>query len=488
MVSVYLSNQNIVILDGGASGGHVTLKAQYLLRDTEGCVINGIVTDADAFVRIVGAFWKEKSLPRKNVRLVLGSSQLATRLVTMPALRPKGALQFLSEEFGDVERAADPLFSSTLLDQDRRTKLCRVLAVQADRGFIQSYLRLFASFGVEIASVLSSLDCAVRLLQEAAECRQRTCLVQIMEENYMTVLVFVEGAYVYSSRKRMFNEPGTADYCAEAAQAVSNLEQFLRANYKEHPLQSVYLYGFGAADFDRCRTEIMAAVPDREVAPLPADGLIRSPADRAETDGGVLFPAGGLLRAERKLTFLDRRAARGASSGPLRSALPAAALLAVLLALFAVLSLIELHGRHRLKELNRQLDVMDAQRSDADYGDMSVRAENERLLADGLQTAWDDLSSYPLVNDRVDRALQTCAAGDAEVRITGYDSATGVLLLDATVKDMEKVHPFIARLRQENLFAEVDYNGYSYQEQPGNWRVDVSCRLNASAGRTEAGK
>ena len=122
MIALHLSNRHIRIVDGTVSGQRVTVQAMYDEEDTRGCILNGIVMDVDAFSDLMRTIWEKYNLPRKDVHLVINSSQFTTKILELPKQSEKLLMQFISREFSDVERIEDPVYSYYLLDDKTETR------------------------------------------------------------------------------------------------------------------------------------------------------------------------------------------------------------------------------------------------------------------------------------------------------------------------------------------------------------------------------
>ncbi len=65
------------------------------------------------------------------------------------------------------------------------------------------FLELFSEIGVEVAGVNTALGCAVRLLERLPDLKERP-VIQLMEDNNLTNILWADGGYEYSSRSRLF--------------------------------------------------------------------------------------------------------------------------------------------------------------------------------------------------------------------------------------------------------------------------------------------
>ena len=78
--------------------------------------------DVDAISDFMRTIWGKYNLPRKDVHLVINSSQFTTKILELPKQSEKLLMQFISREFSDVERVEDPVYSYYLLDDKTETR------------------------------------------------------------------------------------------------------------------------------------------------------------------------------------------------------------------------------------------------------------------------------------------------------------------------------------------------------------------------------
>ena len=478
MVALYLSNRTILAAVG--SGGRGSVSVQKLCRKTDenGCIVGGIVTDAEEFKRLLSAFWEENALPKKDVTLVVDSAQFISRAVDVPVMNEQKTREFLRLEFSSVERAADPIFSWQILTRDRKTKMDRVLATMVERTFIRSYVELFAAMGITLDAVIPALLGAVQVLGKLPQLHSGTALVQLMDEAYVTSVLFSDGVYTYSSKKRMFNEQDTPAYGAELAQTVSNMLQFVQAQRMEKALNAVYFCG--AQKLESCVASIRAI--EMEGAALDASPVIRL---SGETEGcEFLCAAGGLLKADGVSVLAQYRAGirQPASRGRIRNL--ALVLLGFTVLAGALLALL-LSRQAKLRALNAYNTDADHLAQAAEYDSANAELNGKLAQYNAYLAAEKDIESYPVADSGLNAVLAECADGLANLDIISYDAETGILKFNATAAEVEKINQFVDLLRQRDSFESVSYTGYAWQEQEGQWLINVVCYLSESAGKGE---
>ena len=92
---IYLANQQIQVITGTPGNRKISVADCYTEDAPDGCIINGMIMDADAFVSFMQNFWTTHNLPTKDVILVINSTKFIGKNIEMPLLNPKKTEEFI---------------------------------------------------------------------------------------------------------------------------------------------------------------------------------------------------------------------------------------------------------------------------------------------------------------------------------------------------------------------------------------------------------
>ena len=92
----------------------------------------------------------------------------------------------------------------------------------------------------------------LRLLHAMPSLQSMTFVCLCFEGSSVLSLLVENGAYRYSSRSRVFSEPGTLDFGTEITRSVSGTMQFHTAGRPASPLTDVFYAGCPDDDFEVC--------------------------------------------------------------------------------------------------------------------------------------------------------------------------------------------------------------------------------------------
>lgn len=226
--------------------------------------------------RAVGALWQAHDLATRGITLVLPDEAVTTHTVTaprMPESRLEELVQHEMRAHDGQPVAADYLPLGT--DADGRQQLfCAACRKETMAG----YLAMADRLGLRLGSVTVPMAGRLRLLRAMPSLQSMTFVCLCFEGSSVLSLLVENGAYRYSSRSRVFSEPGTLDFGTEMTRSVSGTMQFHTTGRPASPLTDVFYAGCPDDDFEVCLAGI------RELG-LRVSRLPECPAFRALPNG-----------------------------------------------------------------------------------------------------------------------------------------------------------------------------------------------------------
>lgn len=200
--------------------------------------------------RAVGALWQAHDLPTRGITLVLPDEAVTTHTVTaprMPESRLEELVQHEMRAHDGQPVAADYLPLGT--DADGRQQLfCAACRKETMAG----YLAMADRLGLRLGSVTVPMAGRLRLLRAMPSLQSMTFVCLCFEGSSVLSLLVENGAYRYSSRSRVFSEPGTLDFGTEITRSVSGTMQFHTTGRPASPLTDVFYTGCPDDDFEVC--------------------------------------------------------------------------------------------------------------------------------------------------------------------------------------------------------------------------------------------
>lgn len=560
MIALHLSNRHIRIVDGTVSGQRVTVQAMYDEEDTRGCILNGIVMDVDAFSDLMRTIWEKYNLPRKDVHLVINSSQFTTKILELPKQSEKLLMQFISREFSDVERIEDPVYSYYLLDDKTETrgsaapmqpkarkeksektkksfglklggkktknqpvppptqqplqqqmpweqpqaaqpaasvkaesekkseKVQRVFAQVVSRQYVQNYIELFQNLGITIESVEGARMAMLRLLEIAPLGNGMNSIIQMVDDITMLDVLVSDGRVEYCSRKRLFADRTTPSFAVEVARSLENILQFAQAHHlSESGINQVYISGLESEELSVYMDSVERINAAISVDPLQIENFVNitSRPNNGESFADFSVAIGGLLPTKSKTSLVSQVTQKPEASEKTKKrrkiVIPVCGLGIVLLGIggFFGFRVMDLSRQvQSIKAYNERPEVIEAV---SRYDTATAELQAISTLHGGLTGLKESILKYPLVNSETQEVLSRCASGLVTATISSYSSASGVITFQATANNEGQINQFIALLKKEKIFGDVNYTGY-IQDATQQWNVKVSVTM---AGRQQ---
>lgn len=486
MLVVYLSNRYIKVVSGDVSSGRIVVKNLLFTVDTGGCILNGIVTDEDGFVQLIRNLWETNHLVRKGVRLVVNSSQFTTKVTAAPMQKPKKMMEYVSREFTDVGRISDPVYGYFPLPGKgtKKGRIQNIFAMAAERSFIRYYIDLFARMGITVENVESAAGAVIRLLGQLPQVRESTCIVQFVDDVTLMNFLIMDGEYVYSSRNRIFSEPGTPGFTGEISRSVGDILQFAKAQNLPCEVLNVYAAGVPEQDFTAYQQNIDMINRNIQAQELSGDRQVQVPdsPDPYRSFSNFALAIGGLIRTDSRMMLMNQMdfdpQKEAARRRRLRSLIPlgvaggvmAALIVAALARVFSLTMKLS-----QIQEYNWSEEVVSAC---AQYDSLNTEIKAMSGLNRSMMGLKEALMQYPRVDSGVEKVIEECAQGLVTARLSSYQADSGGVSFETSASDVYLIHQFIHLLSSRGVFASVDYTGYA-QDSEGTWRVKVNCTMAA---------
>ena len=484
--SVYLSNNTINAVVG-TGGRKIHVKRVCSVEIPEGSLINGIITNEADLSDQLKEFWEQNKLPKKDVALVINSSQFVLKTLTLPKSSDKKIREVLPMEFSDVTDQKDPILDYMLESADKKT--ISVHAVMTDRSFVQGYLNLFKELGIKVSSISVARTCRGKLLSTLKQVRDKVCVVHMIDGTSISSMLWVNGKSAYATQRRVFCEAGTPQFGMELARLVNNIQQFAITQQIHETIEKVYLAGTQGDEFEIYRAAMAEAGTEGSCELLQPEKHIRMPKGMEQEYGKYLAELGNMIRVKQdiNLAIPARKKVKNKETGPKvwkRYVIPPTIFLVVCAAVAGVLLFQEHQKKAELQKLQDYINDP-ANIAQCDQVD-TLQAQIAELSGKITQIQWVEgcILSYPYMNSSVVQELQACAQAQAvELEIQSYNAAGGNLSVDARAEEVTLINQFIDMLESSGIFDDIQYSGYDYDDKTLLYTINVSCYLSEHAGR-----
>lgn len=483
MISIYLGNEEIYVIVASAKGNNVDVTNVLTKKVSEGSIINGVITNEDALIKDISQFWEEHKLPRKNVNIVINSKQLTMKTSVMPMLSDKKVLNLVAMEFADSEMNA-PIYDYLSLNVDSKKKKMDVLAIMSEADFVQSYIRLFSDLKIKVDSLTSGIANIVKVFYNTKNSLiEGSSLIQILDGNSLVSIIFSDGKYSYSQSTRIFSDKNSSELVMEIVNTISHIKQFYMSTNKTD-INNVYFGGIS--------DEILAEIKNILISyNTEADFIPETDEINFNGNGSICSNAygiGSFINAKNDINLLKR--INVSVDNDSKMFLPSAPVLISIGSIFGIVVILcagfLIRNAYMSNKLNGNYEYLNNSKNQEIIARANtIKADNNSLERGivKLQEAKKAIRTYPVYNTKIRNIILSCEDSVTTLNIIRFDSESGLVRIEASCSVANYTYALVDRLEATGLFINVDYNGYSYDERSGEYKINVDCTLVESAGQ-----
>lgn len=242
MTSVYISNDSIQAVTGKKGKN---LKIKRIVREPieEGCILNGVITDEASLRERLAAMWKANKLPKRGLSVVIESSAVSTKSVTLPNLKKPEYMRTLLADALPESDNGDVVYDYRTLSPSEDGGV-NVMGCMAERSFVKSYIELFEGAGLKLEKMDLALCGQIKLARFCSGLRERSYILSVINGNMLSQMLFINGEYRFSNRQRIIYNRDTPEFSDEVARMVSSLVQFNKSEKSGSEITDVFFCGF----------------------------------------------------------------------------------------------------------------------------------------------------------------------------------------------------------------------------------------------------
>ena len=302
-----------------------------------------------------------------------------------------------------------------------------------------------------------------------------TAVFLLFEEGTVTSILLKNGRYHYSTRSRIFSEPGTTDFGTEIVRNLSGIMQFYASQKAEAPITHVVFAGCAEDDFSVALDGIRTLGLTAEHLELGSGyGL---PQEEAEQ---WMLCIGAMITGKKKdwnLNLLKESAQVQVRKNDelLRHLLIPAVTFGICAVLSIGVTAWNSVTSARIRSLERWMEdeTVQSQYTEAE----ALQKQSDDLRTSMYQTAQttQNLATYPDLTEEMIREITDAGGSDLTVEIRSMDMDTGTLGFNAVSGNVIDIPGYIKKLQDTGLFSSVDYTGYTYDND--QYALSLVCTL-----------
>ena len=193
-----------------------------------------------------------------SVRLVVDSGQILVKCAVLPKVSHKQILQFVKDEFIDVEsQYTDLLYDYAIIKDKVEGKEGQlVLCAAMEREFLKPYIDLFDEMGISLESIDIMTNSIIKLTESIPKLTNLSYVLTVINGQDVIHYLFINGQYEIANRIRIFSDRGTVAFITELSNSLTKLMQFTKGTYKDAQLEKIYFAGLETYEEDMLMSTI----------------------------------------------------------------------------------------------------------------------------------------------------------------------------------------------------------------------------------------
>lgn len=268
---VYISNEYISVVVAEVRRSMIRIEDFFRIPLNEGTMLNGVIIDEQSLKDSLSQI-AAKDIDK--VSLIVDSAKIVAKTATIPRMKEKEIIQFVKDELSTVENINDDnVYDFAYLGPDDHVKgASKILCVSVERQFIENYINIFDSVGIELEAIDYAINVLISLVKELPGFIDTTYAISQIDGQNLVSVLFIDNEYTLTNRSRIFASKGTIEYENEIGGMISQLKQFASSSSNDIPISDLYLFGHDKSEQESLFTNI-ENVSGLIVSPLPKSKL-----------------------------------------------------------------------------------------------------------------------------------------------------------------------------------------------------------------------
>lgn len=482
-IVVFLSNINLQVAVGSATATGVKVTKLFSAPLPEGAVLNGVVMDQDLLTSAIKTAWELNKLPKQEITLIINSPQLRATRLNAPIASDNKTTEYIKREISqsDYGRFQKPVTGWYSVKKNGKAKTMSLIAETAEADFVNKYVEIFDKVGLKLKSIHNGVQLAAEFFSK--QVAGKTVIYMILDGNSLVTVFFAEGKYYYDSTLRVFSQPGTPEFAREIYNSISSIRQFISAQHLNQTVKDVIFAGVTQQQVNTLVNDILNIDSQVDISMAnPPSGT--SIAKDSASFPFYVYPISGLRKVDEKLSILraskENAKHEASNKSIIKMLIPFVIALVIALFAFVGLQMFKAQREDELKQIKKYNLDPEVMAQVAEYDAMYNNMEEIGSIQGGVDMLNQDIASYPIPDSSVNvQILDAARQNDVDVTFNTYDADTGVFSITASSVTVENINQFIADLLDMEIFENVDYTGYSLNDEGTSWTINVVCYLSS---------
>jgi type IV pilus assembly protein PilM len=224
------------------SGQQATVEEFLMAPLPEQSMINGLITNKDAMARFFQAISQQYGPYKQDVTLVLESSNIRTKIMTLPQVKESKLREFVRRDFGEISEGGEDVFDFTVLGTGEEGGV-EVLGIAAGKLLLQNYIDVLQTAGFKLKRIDVGSNALRKLASFIPQLKSNNSVLVHIDDMSLAITLFRQGNYRISQRYRLINPLGTEERQREVSSNISSMVQFQKSQHRDISIDAIYVLG-----------------------------------------------------------------------------------------------------------------------------------------------------------------------------------------------------------------------------------------------------
>lgn len=249
MVTIYMTNEAIKVMDAVYNHGKLRVAYTGLFPLPQGCIDDGEILQPQTLKEVLKNLPADCKSRLKDVKLVVDTHHFPLSRLTVPKLSERKIRKYIKGEFSNRFKSEENMLYD-YMGLDSQGKGQSILATAVSESYIDSYLELFDSLKIKVASIDFDVSSVIVFAMVKITPTRENCLMVSLDAEYISVYLFIKGEYYYLSSKKASAKRGSPDFYEEVTNAISTMTQYSYAETQGEPLKRIYMISINDAEIE----------------------------------------------------------------------------------------------------------------------------------------------------------------------------------------------------------------------------------------------
>lgn len=462
MIIIGYSKGKLQVFKGSIKNGKIVQKCFSEVEINEKLIINGIIQDPDEYASSLKRLIKKAKLRDKNTTVLIDSSSIVYRDMQVPRLTNREIENLVYHTFDtQLPKIEDYVIDFSIVEETDKGK--RILCAAVPSMLVETYKTAFRKAGLKLDKATTGIS-ALITMNNLVKAQNTISIAN--NGDVLSCTIFNNSKYDFNSVTRLSNKQAPEQ---EILQRIDQVVQFERVQNPSYSYDTIY--GIGVEN-ERMRQYTDTSIGFSNATSAHCFSSVSTDA--------VLLSVNTVKKSLRQFNLVKGiNQKKIKNKGDSRSVI--LMLSAAMLVNILILAGVYGYKQYECYVLRQEYAAIQDKYNDSVFSDHYAKATMYMGLNEQIEIQvkeYDAVNTYLKANSKFTYTVFANIFNMSDnVTVTQYSYNDGVLQLQASGSGKGTPYEFVEQLIASNMFVNVEYSGYSYNESEQSYSFVVTAIL-----------